>query len=277
MRNPQKKAAYSAAATLFAAAGLWLAITQFDRLGQVAGTLIGIISMTVALFGFGFLVLSLFAAVGYARLTSGEGEIARWRVSPAEWERFRAFDAVRGAEQHWLANEFKIQALTPAVGVEVIVGRRQIIVDGSYHVVSGTTKLHSVLWHSAPVDPECLEFGLLHSKGEGGGTLHLSLRVPVPAVSRDAGVRVYWHYHALLPKPPQRLGLVFRRPRLVFGSCFAVTLIAAAVGSAAAFMMSKGNHSELVVVLAVAGIGTAIGALLVAALLALIVWSSRSK
>jgi hypothetical protein len=274
MRDLRKKSGYAAASTLVGA-GVLLANYATNRLGETAHTIIYVASFTVTILSFAVLVIFLLAVLGQARLMSGKGVIARWHVSPVEWDRFRTFDATRGALHPALRNELDLQKPTPAGGVEVVVGRRQIIVDGSYHALSGIPSLSGVYWHPAPVDPECIEFGLVYPGGQYGGAKQFSLRVPVSASAREAAVRVYWHYHATAPKPGA--GLLYRRPRLVFTWCVAVTLVAAAVGGAAALIALNGNGSTFIAVLAALGFGIAIGAMLVTAMLALLLWSRRSR
>jgi len=77
------------------------------------------------------------SAVGYARLTSGRGLVTRWHVSAAECDHFRAYDALRAAEHTWLLNDMRLSKQTPPQGVDVIVGRHSINVDGSYHSIAG--------------------------------------------------------------------------------------------------------------------------------------------
>lgn len=80
---------------------------------------------------------ALFSAIGYARLMSGKGHLARWHVTAAEWGRFRALDEVRAAEDPSLRNDIRIRKQTPPQGVDVIVGTSSIIVDGSYRSIAG--------------------------------------------------------------------------------------------------------------------------------------------
>ncbi len=124
-------------------------------------------------------------------------------LAAEEWDRFRAFDAIRAAQDLALRNDLHIRKLTPPAGVDVLVGRRQLIVDGSYHSLRrlGNPSLRHVYWLPAPADPECLEFALEYARGRAGGTLNLSLRLPVPAHARPDGVRVFEHYNAIAPPP----------------------------------------------------------------------------
>jgi hypothetical protein len=147
-------------------------------------------------------IWAFMAAVGHARLCAGKGLIARWHITAEEWDRFRAFDAIRATQDLSLRNDLRIRKLTPPAGVDVLVGRRQLIVDGSYHSLRrlGNPSLRSVYWLPAPADPECLEFALEYARSRGG-ILNLSLRLPVPAHARPDGVRVFEHYNAIAPPP----------------------------------------------------------------------------
>lgn len=197
MRNPLRKAGICLALTIFGAGMLCLAVSYYEQLGKVIGSIMGVTGLFLAIICFFVLIWTLFAAVGYARLMAGKGVIAQWHVSPDEWERFRSFDSLRAAQDLGLRNDLRVRKTTPPNGVEIIVGRRQLIVDGSYHGFRGL--LRAVYWLPAPADPECLEFAVEYPRGRYGGTFKLSLRVPVPAQARADGVRVFEHYQALVP------------------------------------------------------------------------------
>jgi len=127
---------------------------------------------------------------------SGNGVIARWHVNAGDWDRFRNFDKIRAAEDPSLRNDVRIRKLTPPQGVDVIVGLANIIVDGSYHSISGRAGGgRQINWLNPPTDPECIEFPKSHPRGKGG-SVELTLRVPVPASARGEGVRVFEHYRA---------------------------------------------------------------------------------
>ncbi len=274
MRDPLRKVGYCLALGLAAAAILFHVDYEAARRGEATSTIVMVVSFNVAVFSSFFLLWFALTAVGRVRLLGGKTAIARWHVSAADWERFRAFDATRSAQDETLLNELPIREITPAEGVDVIVGRRQIIVDGSYHALSGLPSVSAVDWLPAPADPECLEFALLYPRGRYGGTRRMSLRVPVPAASREDGIRVYWHYHVPVVKPGQ--GLVFRRPRLVFGWCIAFAFIAASIGGGASFLIARGHQSDIVMFLMILGFASAMGAVLVF-LVTLVVWLTRSR
>ncbi len=196
MRNPLRKAGISFGLIILGVGAALAAIFNYGRLGNAAGTIIGVLGFAIAMISFVVLFWSLFAAVGYARLRAGRGIIARWHVTPAEWERFRAFDSTRAAQAPELRNELRVRREIPPEGVDVIVGCRQLIVDRSYHALRAwaSPSFRGVNWVSAPADPECLEFSLVYPRGRYGGTFTMTLRVPVPAQARADGVRVFEHY-----------------------------------------------------------------------------------
>ena len=200
MRNPLRRIAICLGLTVLGVALVLLVASRYEQLGQAIGTILGVGGMSLGVVSFFIAIWSLMAAVGYVRLRAGKGMIARWHVSPEEWDRFRAFDAIRAARDPALRNDLHIRKLTPPGGVDVLVGRRQVIVDGSYHSLRrvGNPSLRHVYWLPAPADPACLEFALEYARSRGG-TLNLSLRLPVPPHARADGVRVFEHYNAIAP------------------------------------------------------------------------------
>jgi hypothetical protein len=271
MRDPRRKTGYWLALGLVGGGAVLAGVLGGDRIGDLPRGLIFGIGGAGAAFGLVGFLMSVFAAIGHARLMSGRGVIARWRLTPDEWDRFRAYDANRGAQAPKLVNELRIREETPTQGVEVIVGRTQIIVDGSYHTLRfrGLPELLGVGWLSAPADPECLEFALLYPGGRSGGAKLFSLRVPVAPAAREAGVRVFHHFRSSIPE--FRPGLAYRRPGLVFGWGVGVGLAGLAVGGAGWLLGARGGSGDLPTILMAIGLAVAFAALMVMVLVALIV------
>ncbi|RZJ25924.1 MAG: hypothetical protein EOO54_04720 [Haliea sp.] len=194
MRNPLSKALWSICLAALGTGLVLLAYALRVEAGKAITTTLAIVGITLALICIFTFLWALYSAIGYARLMSGKDLIARWHVTAGDWERFRAFDAIRAAKHPSLRNDMRIRTQTPPQGVDVIVGRGSIIVDGSYHSVAGLDRRgREINWLNAPVDPECIEFPKSYSRR--GGSLDLTLRVPVPASARSEGVRVFEHYH----------------------------------------------------------------------------------
>lgn len=221
-------------------------------------------------------LLASLAAIGESRLRRGLGVLARWSVTADEWEAFRAFDVRRGAEHVNYIGHYNPR---PAEGraVEVLFGRRQVIVDESYHPLNrfALPELRWVGWVEPPGAPECLEFGVLYPGGRYGGARSMTVRVPVARAARADGVRVYHHFHGLMPKP--REPLAFRRPRLVLGSCLGVALLGCSLAGGAWLLHRGGNTSDALEAAMVVGIAVAIAAGLVGLVVGLVLLTSRRR
>lgn len=269
MRNPRRKACYWLALGTAGALLVLAGANGGDWLGAIPSLVMVSVGITAAAVGLVYFLISLFSAMGHARLLAGRGEIARWHITAQEWDRFRAFDAIRAAQDPTLSNDLRIRELTPTQGVDVIVGRKQLIVDGSYHVLRpyGLPELRAVWWLPAPADPECLEFAVAYPRGRYG-TVQVSLRVPVSPAARDAGLRAFEHFRALIPEGGR--GLAQRRPRLVMALSLATGVAAAAAAGIGWMLYTRGDRSAMPMVLLVVGITTAVCALLFAALVKLL-------
>lgn len=277
MRNPRRKVGYCLALALVGGGAALAAAFSADWIGDVPSAVITSFGGICAVLGLFGVLMTVFAAIGHARLLSGRGVIARWHVTPREWDRFRAFDATRAAQAPTLINELPIREFTPEEGVDVIVGRTQLIVDGSYHTLRfrGLPEMRAVGWLNAPADPECLEFTLLYPAGRYGGARLLSLRVPVAPSARDAGVRVYHHFKSSIPE--LRPGLAYRRPGLVFGWGIGVVLASLAVGGVGWLLDVRGMSGDLPTILMLVGLPVAFCALMVTVLVASIVQPWKKK
>jgi hypothetical protein len=217
MRAPLRRAWMLLLVALAAAAVASFVLRRPDALGALASVVVASLAGTAAVFTTIGFVFALLAGVGEARLRRGIGIIAQWQVPAAAWESFRAYDARRTAEHESYRNEFSAR---PAEGkaVEVVIGRRQAMVDGSYHALrhGAVPSLVGLRWLQPEGAPECLEFGLAHARGRySAGLLHYTLRLPVPHHARKDGVRVFEHFRALLPA--HDVPLAFRRPGLFIG------------------------------------------------------------
>ena len=236
MRNPARKALYCLIAVLAGAALVWFGALRHERIGEDWTSIVALaLGFTFAPFGFVFLIQALFAARGQARLRAGHRVIARWHVYPAEWEQFRKLDARRAADHPSLVNDLWIRKASPRDGVEVIVGETSLLVDSSYHVLrpGGLPELREVRWLDGP--PTCLEFALLYPRGRYGGTLPLTLRIPVAPGARGLARRVVDHFE---PRVRRRPGLALRNPPRTYRIC-AILLVAAAATAAIGYALAR--------------------------------------
>jgi hypothetical protein len=203
MRNPDRKAVYCFLALLMSGGLIRFGAVRLERFEEdLPGA--GAIALGCAIVPFALytLIEALFAIRGRALLLLGRDVIARWRVHPAEWNSFRALDSRRSGEDVSLGNDLWIRRPAPAGPVEVIVGARSALVDGSYHSLKpgGLPELRGVSWLEGP--PACLEFELRYPRGRHGPPVPTTLRIPVPAGARAEASRVFEHFdRATRPRP----------------------------------------------------------------------------
>ncbi|MGZ8285865.1 MAG: hypothetical protein ACXW27_15510 [Allosphingosinicella sp.] len=228
MRNPARKALYCLTALLAGAALIWFGASRHQRAGEDWTSIVPLVlGFTLAPFGFVFLIQALFAMRGRARLLAGHKVIARWHVYPAEWEQFRGLDSGRAAERISLGNDLWVRKAAPREPVEVIVGEKSALVDGSYHPLSprGLPELRGVRWLEGP--PACLEFELRYPRSRYGSPVTTTLRIPVPASARAAAGQVFGHFERLTRRSPP---LALRNPPKTYRICALLVFGAAAAG-----------------------------------------------
>ncbi len=213
MRNPARKALYCLLLVLASAAliafGAWREQSLDEDWTAVGPILLGFALLPFPLY---ILVEALFAVRGRAQLLAGIGVIARWRVSPAEWQGFRGLDSRRAGQDFSLGNELWVRKSAPAEPVEVIVGAGSALVDGSCHSLKpgGLPDLRGLRWIEGP--PACLEFALRYPRSRHSPPVDTTLRIPVPASARSEAVRVLTHYQQSLrpaaraPSRARRIG-----------------------------------------------------------------------
>lgn len=227
MRNPPRKAAIFATLVAAGLALVWLG-TQGHTPGGgdwVPGLLVvggGLTAFACSL----WLIQSLFHIRGMAKLEAGIGQIARWHVSAVEWDKYRAADAARVAsDPQFLVNDLWVRKNTPPAGVEVIVGEKSLIVDGSYHVlrIHGLPELRSIGWldnsRTPGRPPDCLEFLLAYPRGRYGGIQYTCLRVPVPEAAQVPARKAYLQFAPVLEARREKGAIALRNPRRTLQVC----------------------------------------------------------
>ncbi|HYG46840.1 MAG TPA: hypothetical protein VD846_02765 [Allosphingosinicella sp.] len=190
MRHPARTAFHCFLAVLAGIGLISFGGLREERTGEHWSPLV---PLALAPFAFVFLVRALLAARGRAQLLAGRGGIARWHVSFADWERFRAVDGRQAAIRAELADMLWIRRPTPPDGVEVIVGENGLLVDHSYHDLR-PGRLERVGWLAGSAS--CLEFTFAIPAGAEGDVPPPVLRIPVPPGARPEGQRVIDHFGA---------------------------------------------------------------------------------
>lgn len=230
MRNPPRKAVIFAVLAASGAASAWFGI-RVDGVAEPEwmSTAMFTVGFTTALIMVFLLIQALFHVRGMAKLKAGTGRVAQWHVSAAEWEKFRTAESGRVASDPTrLGNDLWVRKTTPLEGVEVIVGRKSLIADNSYHVLrmNGLPELRSIGWldnaAAAGRPPDCLEFLLVYPRGRYGGFRYTTLRVPVPEAALEQGRRAYYQFAPALERRRARGPIGLRNPRRTLQVCGAI-------------------------------------------------------
>ena len=165
-------------------------------------------ALTAVIFGLASALWSHAALRAGQALRNDDEVLARWRVDAATWRRFVARNAELNQAPGALGNELSIRDAVPDAGVEVVVGREAVEIDGSIHPLPlrGPPEVtEAFLVQDAP---DYVELQLRYPAG-GGGASGVSraptcsaLRFPVaPASWRDARAIVA-HFNRLTPQKP---------------------------------------------------------------------------
>ncbi len=236
MRNPPRKAAIFASLLALGLLLAWLGANSHVPLDSdwVPGSMVaagGLVAFASSL----WLIQALFHMRGMAQLQTGIGVVARWHVGAIDWEKYRLADDARAlSDAHHLVNDLWIRKTTPPEGVEVIVGRKALIIDGSYHVLrmNGLPELRAIGWLDNAATPgrppDCLEFLLAYPRGKHGGIRHTCLRVPVPAAALEEGRKTYDQFAPALERRNAKGSIALRNPRRTLQVCGAILLASAA-------------------------------------------------
>jgi hypothetical protein len=135
-------------------------------------------------------------------LERGEDVLARWRVSAADWREFVGRERRAEGPPH---NELTVRDEIPPAGVDVIVGRTAIMIDGSIHRIPrrGTPEVTAAAAHEGT---GVVDLQLFYPGTFGPTTsvraVRTRLRFPFPPEARLAAREVAAHYGGELPGEP---------------------------------------------------------------------------
>lgn len=244
MRNPARKIFFYLAMLLVGAALCAVSISMVGPTGDdwrwgVAGA----IGITLFLIGLVQMLFAMLHSRGETKLRAGEDVLERWSVTPEEWERFRTFDRIRGDTPGTFANDLTYDEERPSLPVNIIVGRKSVLIGDSYHVLrrGGIPGMYALYWLPAPADPECLEFHISYPRHRSP-PLRMTLRFPVPERYRDEGVRVYEHF---IPLMPTGEGIAIRNPGLTIAVSLAIASVGATAFAWGMWRIKAGNFQEV--------------------------------
>jgi hypothetical protein len=274
LRKPKR----AALAWLAVAVAGWMSVGwgafEMHRLGHETGATAAAIGVgfPVAVIATGMLFLAIRTIRIVAALDRGEGVIARWTVSPDDFAEFVADDSARNALGGGYRNDWKVPRTIPAQGMEIVFGADGVCVGGRYFGLVNTGMLKFDGVQMLPSNPLALEFGTVATTISYVNTLRTHrrrgvLRIPVARLARAEAIRVLDHFRRvdareIVVNPGFYLG------RMRFGLIAApICFLVAATGFALQFL-GYGNllDGTLPVALAVGGIVSGIGALVLALL-----------
>ncbi|MEO8160861.1 MAG: hypothetical protein ABI588_05525 [Arenimonas sp.] len=173
------------------------------------GTLFTLGLMGLIFGGFGALVFQQ-AVKAKRKLARGDGILARWHLSAAQWRAFLALDAERNAQGERRRNEFSPREEIPEQGVDIVVGDEAIQIDGSLHVLPrhGSPEVTRFDFDDSRVRAPVIEFDLTYPGGGHGASgvpqapTYSLLRFPVPEGGQVEAQRIVAHFGQLSAGKP---------------------------------------------------------------------------
>ena len=204
MRNPQLERNIGLG---FALAGAAVVVVAHrlppGALGGHARSLGWLVGLTGVLFGGGSAFVAQLNARGKSALRQGRDVLARWTVDGDDWRRFVEMNARLNQESNALVNAHSPRAEAPPGGVEVIVGKGGVLIDGDFHDLPrrGTPRItHAGL---RPGRPNLLDIGLEFPGGVAGvsgvpsSATRSALRFPIAPSAEAAAAAVINHYQLI--------------------------------------------------------------------------------
>ncbi|MEP6765835.1 MAG: hypothetical protein ABJB66_16085 [Gemmatimonadaceae bacterium] len=118
------------------------------------------------------------------KLLAGYKQLAKWTVSPAELQQFRANE--KRHKDVGRNNSLNVRKQSDVVGFDVIVSQEAVMADEDFYVF---TDRRGLQW--LPDVPPSLEFNMVTANKNG--SLRWNIRIPVPS-DAEASARIVWDY-----------------------------------------------------------------------------------
>lgn len=276
LSRPGLNALICVALFLGGALSVWSGAAEMNALGyETTWTAVKIaFGILAGIFGFLFFFNFVWGMRVIGALKRGEGVIARWTVSPADFEQFRTLDrTLKGTAED---NDFKVPQVTPPAGVEIVFSADGVLIGDTFFGLATTGLGRFGAVRLRPSTPLCLEFATIftHAVVEPRARIYNVpgvLRVPVTGDAKAEAAKVLRHYEDVIARrtivKPR-----FWHTRIKIGL---VTAAVSAFTAALGFSLS-GMNEELAnapLIMAIAGIIFAVAGLL----LALIAWAFAKR
>jgi hypothetical protein len=190
MTNPRRQRNHWLAFAVAPSAALIAVVVGLEQLPRHPAIPIvqGLLACVILLWGGNGVICALIhqgEAWGADRLRAGKDVLARWSVPADVWQQFRACEAGEDAPNR----------MTPGSGpsegpIEVIVGKRALLVGEAFHSLRKSDCCRSLSWTEGP-----LPFLYVHYYVETESTpSEWCVRVPIPPGAEPAARLVYEHF-----------------------------------------------------------------------------------
>ena len=269
LSNPALNALICFAMFVGGAVSVWSGAAEMNALGyETTSSSLKIgLGLFVGIIGFLFQFNFLWGVRVMRAMRRGEGEIARWTVSPEALDAFRKNEERRNALGD--RNDYKLPASNRAGGLQVIFAADGVMVGGTYFGLANTGLSYFRSVQVLPENPLCIQFGtaLVTASNLSAPRLYTTtgvVRIPVSRTATAEAKKVLAHFSKVLARETVVKPDFWRR-RIRWGLTAAVVC---ALTAAAGFALEAAEVQlgSVPLIMAVAGTIIAIGGLILASI-----------
>ena len=269
LRYPAVNALICFAMFVGGAVSVWSGAAEMNALGyETSSSSLKIgLGLFVGIVGFLFQFNFLWGVRVMRAMRRGEGEIARWTVSPDALDAFRKNEERRKALGD--RNDYKLPARNPSGGLQVIFAADGVLVGDTYFGLASTGLSYFRSVQVLPENPLCIEFGTALVSGSNLSVPRLYtatgvLRIPVSRTATAQAKKVLAHFAKVLARETVVKPDFWRR-RVRWGLTAAV-VCALAAGAGFALEAAEVQLGIVPLIMAVAGTIFGVGGLILASI-----------
>lgn len=178
---------------MVALGGAGLAVAFSDESQQLAWqTIVAVGGATVAIFATVLLVFRLIDVSRYNRLRRGEGVLATWTVSPAQWRKFQTSSRNWDEARTTGLNTVDVSQRDNGEGMFIAVSDNALLVGGDFHSIekNAVVRIHD----------DWMEFDTFHAGIEATRSRHVFHRFPIGPDAQRVARDVANHYRRVHKK-----------------------------------------------------------------------------
>lgn len=213
-----------------------------------------------------FTVASAFAGVGAARLRAGVGVIARWRVPQETWRSYREIRLEQTGVSVPMLKGLLFNPRSRAAGnVEIICGKRSVLIDGCYFSVSPGRGAGMEGAGLVFTRPACIALVIAMIAGAHGSprTDRWLLLLPIPDEARDRANEAVRHYAAEVANVRDIVDFARAAPGTARRLFWAILILSIAAAGAGILMEANDYPGTLPAFLGISGMMIALGTLII--------------